>query len=123
MLNLGAVKDLAQVSINGKDLGILWKAPYQVDATGALKAGANRVEIQVTNEWTNRQIGDRLGPPEKRVLAPAGGPAGGGRGGPPAAAGRGGAPAGGGGGFGRGPQTPLESGLLGPVTLVSVAAR
>jgi hypothetical protein len=101
LLDLGMVKDLAEVSINGKALGILWKAPYQVDATGILKAGANRLEIKVTNEWTNRQIGDRLAPPEKRVLAPAGGPGGGGRG---------------------GNQTPLESGLIGPVTVVSVAA-
>jgi len=107
MLDLGTVKDLAEVSINGKAMGIVWKAPYQVDASGILKPGTNRLEIKVTNEWTNRQIGDRLGPPEKRVLAPAGGPAGG----------RGG----GGGGFGN--QTPLESGLIGPVTILAIAHR
>ncbi len=51
-----------------RSLGILWKAPYQVDVTSALKAGANQLEIKVTNEWTNRLIGDRLAP-AKRVLA------------------------------------------------------
>jgi hypothetical protein len=108
MLDLGTVKDLAEVSINGKAMGILWKAPYQVDATGALKPGPNRLEIKVTNEWTNRLIGDRLGPTDKRVLASSG-PAPGGRGG--------------GGGFGLANQTPIESGLIGPVTVISVEAR
>ena len=59
LLDLGAVKDLAQVSVNGHALGILWKPPYRVDVTDALKMGTNQLEIQVTNEWTNRQIGDR----------------------------------------------------------------
>ncbi|SPE37413.1 Glycoside hydrolase family 2 sugar binding (fragment) [Candidatus Sulfopaludibacter sp. SbA6] len=108
-LDLGTVKDLAEVSIDGKALGILWKAPYRLDATSVLKPGANRLEIRVTNQWTNRQIGDRLAPLEKRVLAPAGSSAAGGRGSGP--------------GFGFGNQTPLESGLIGPVTVVSVAAR
>ena len=61
--------DPAQVSVNGKALGTLWKPPYQSDVTGVLKPGANQLEIEVTNEWTNRLIGDRLAPPEKRVLA------------------------------------------------------
>jgi hypothetical protein len=104
LLDLGTVKDLAEVSVNGKALGTLWKPPYQVDATGALRPGANQLEIKVTNQWTNRQMGDRLGPPEKRVLPPVGGfmMAGGGRG---------------------GPQTPAESGLIGPVTLVAQQSR
>ncbi|HUA62744.1 MAG TPA: glycosyl hydrolase, partial [Verrucomicrobiae bacterium] len=103
VLDLGTVKDLAEVSINGKDLGVLWKAPYRVDATGALKPGANRLEIKVTNEWTNRQLGDRLAPPDKRVLPPQPAPFGGGRGGPAAF---------------RNPP-PLESGLIGPVNIVA----
>jgi hypothetical protein len=141
LLDLGMVKDLAEVSVNGKALGILWKAPYRVDATGALKAGANRLEVKVTNEWTNRQIGDRLLPVEKRVLAQAapmfGAPAGAapaGRGAAPAgaaAAGRGGAPAGRGGaappagamGGRGGPQIPAESGLMGPVTVISQGGK
>ena len=58
-IDLGTVKNLAEVSVNRKNLGIVWKAPYQVDATGALKPGTNRVEIKVTNGWANRIIGDR----------------------------------------------------------------
>jgi len=68
-LDLGTVADLAEVSINGQGLGILWKQPYVVDATKVLKPGNNQLEIKVTNEWTNRIIGDRAGPPEKRVLS------------------------------------------------------
>jgi hypothetical protein len=101
-LDLGVAKDLAAVSVNGTAVGTVWHAPYRVDVTGALKPGPNRVEIQVTNEWSNRQMGDRLLPAEKRVLA-AGPPTfGGGRG---------------------GPQTPLESGLLGPVAVISVEKK
>ena len=95
LLNLSTVNDLAEVSINGKALGILWKSPYELDVTGALKPGANQLEIKVTNEWTNRLIGDRSAP-ARRVLAES----------PPA--------------FGP-PPTLTQSGLLGPVTLVSVA--
>jgi len=57
-LDLGDVKNLAEVSVNGKALGILWKAPFRVDVTDALKPGANALEIRVTNLWVNRLIGD-----------------------------------------------------------------
>jgi hypothetical protein len=53
------VKELAEVSVNGKPLGIVWKRPFRVDATGALIAGANVLEVKVTNLWVNRMIGDR----------------------------------------------------------------
>jgi len=52
------VKNLAEVIVNGKSLGIVWKAPFRVDATDALKPGANALEIKVTNLWVNRLIGD-----------------------------------------------------------------
>jgi len=58
-LDLGSVKNLAAVSVNGKSLGIVWKQPYRVDATSALKPGANSLEVKVTNGWANRIIGDR----------------------------------------------------------------
>ena len=58
-IDLGDVKNLAEVSVNGKSLGILWHSPYRVDVTGALKAGANEVSIKVTNAWVNRLIGDQ----------------------------------------------------------------
>ena len=120
LLDLGTVADLAEVSLNGKSLGDLWKPPYQVDLTGALKPGANQLTIKVTNEWTNRIIGDRLLPPEKRVLAPVGNPMGG-----PArpAQPRRVPPPGPIRGFSMVPQAPLESGLIGPVTVISSVPR
>jgi beta-galactosidase/beta-glucuronidase len=58
-LDLGDVKNLAEVSVNGKPLGIVWKTPYRVDVTGVLKSGKNMVEITVADAWVNRIIGDR----------------------------------------------------------------
>ncbi|MGA3156604.1 MAG: glycosyl hydrolase [Steroidobacteraceae bacterium] len=58
-LDLGAVSKVAQVFVNGQDLGILWKVPYRIDVTSALHSGANQIEIRVTNLWVNRLIGDR----------------------------------------------------------------
>jgi hypothetical protein len=58
-LDLGSVKNLAEVWVNGKPLGVVWKTPFRVDATEALKAGANLVEVKVTNLWVNRLIGDQ----------------------------------------------------------------
>ena len=58
-IDLGEVKNLAEVSVNGKPLGIRWKTPYRVDVTNVLKPGANTLEIKVTNPWVNRIIGDR----------------------------------------------------------------
>lgn len=52
--------------MNGKSLGILWKAPFRVDVTGALKPGTNQLEIKITNLWPNRLIGDEALPREKR---------------------------------------------------------
>jgi hypothetical protein len=105
MLDLGDVKELAEVSVNGKPVGILWTPPFRADVTGALTSGLNRLEVKVTNLWTNRMIGDQELPPEKRYTfstydpydktSP----------------------------FGRrmGESPPLVSGLLGPVTLSAVA--
>jgi hypothetical protein len=58
-IDLGEVRNLAQVSINGEPLGILWKIPYRVDVTGTIKAGPNTLVIKVTNPWVNRIVGDR----------------------------------------------------------------
>ena len=57
-IDLGDVKNIAVVSVNGKPLGTVWHAPYRVDATSALKAGANQVTVTVINAWVNRLIGD-----------------------------------------------------------------
>jgi len=69
-LDLGKVMDIAEVSINGKPLGTSWKPPYIFDVTSVLKPGFNRFQIAVTNQWTNRLLGDR-DPAVKRKVLPA----------------------------------------------------
>ena len=60
MLDLGTVKEIAEVAVNGKPVGgILWKPPYRVDVSDFLKAGANQLTVKVTNLWPNRMIGDQ----------------------------------------------------------------
>jgi len=57
-LDLGSVKNLAEVVVNGKSLGIIWKTPFRVNVTKALHQGENALEIKVTNLWVNNLIGD-----------------------------------------------------------------
>ena len=57
-LDLGDVKNLAEVTVNGKSLGVVWHAPYRLDITSALKSGRNELSVRVTNAWVNRLIGD-----------------------------------------------------------------
>jgi len=57
-LRLGQVFVIAELFVNGEDMGILWHEPYSKDITNALKAGANTIEVRVTNQWINRLIGD-----------------------------------------------------------------
>jgi len=66
-LNLGKVENLAEVRLNGKDLGVVWTAPWQVEITAALRPTDNKLEIDVVNLWPNRLIGDAALPPEKRL--------------------------------------------------------
>jgi hypothetical protein len=63
-LDLGRVEVIAAVRVNGKDLGKLWKPPFRIDVTDAVRAGANMLEVQVTNLWPNRLIGDEHFPAE-----------------------------------------------------------
>jgi hypothetical protein len=95
LIDLGDVRDIAQVRVNGKETGITWAPPYQVDITSALHAGANHLQIAVTDEWTNRVMGDRLDPAHPILAGPL----------PP--------------NFGPPPTAPPTSGLLGPITLLS----
>jgi hypothetical protein len=64
-IDLGEVKNLAEVAVNGKPLGVVWHKPYRVDVTGVLKPGANQLTIKVTNAWVNRLIGDQQ--PDEKV--------------------------------------------------------
>jgi (4-O-methyl)-D-glucuronate---lignin esterase len=91
VLDLGKVADIAEVTINGTLTGLLWNAPYRTDVTGLLKKGTNKIEVKVTNQWTNRLIGDQKSAPDKKILNSSV--------------------------MVRG-KIPIESGLLGPVTII-----
>ncbi len=91
-LDLGTVRNLATVSVNGRDLGVAWHTPFRFDVTDAIHPGSNQIEIRVTNTWVNRLIGDRQ-PNAKRHAFTTFNP--------------------------YQPDSPLlESGLLGPVRLI-----
>ena len=95
-LDLGSVREVAEVKLNGVDLGILWKPPYRVDITRAARPGSNHLAVRITNLWPNRMIGDAALPLEKRFTYATFQPF--------------------------KPDDPLlESGLLGPVTLQPLA--
>ncbi len=61
-LDLGRVHMVAEVRLNGKELGVEWIQPYKLNITEALKEGENHLEIAVTNQWSNRLIGDERFP-------------------------------------------------------------
>jgi hypothetical protein len=65
-LDLGEVRNIAQVRLNGKDLGVVWTAPWRVDVTAIATREGNELEIDVVNLWPNRLIGDGLLPKERR---------------------------------------------------------
>jgi len=94
-LDLGEVQSLAEVSVNGTSLGVVWKKPFRVDMTEALKPGGNSLEVKVTNLWANRMIGDRQpgAPKQYTFTRPA---------------------------FYKADSPLLPSGLLGPVRVVQV---
>jgi len=96
-IDLGNVKNLAEVIVNGISVGTVWRTPYRVDVTTALKPGVNKVVIKVANAWVNRLIGDQQPEATKytfTVIHPY-----------------------------KADSPLLESGLLGPVTLVREDAR
>ena len=59
-LDLGIVKDMAEVTLNGTDLGVVWCEPFRLDITGAVKNRGNVLKIKVVNKWSNRLQGDEL---------------------------------------------------------------
>jgi len=62
LLDLGVVHNIARVRLNGKDLGVLWTAPWRIDITDVVQAKGNCLEIEVANLWPNRLIGDEQEP-------------------------------------------------------------
>ena len=66
-LDLGDVRELAEVRVNGQSCGITWAPPFRVDISRALKPGANQLEIEVVNFWPNRIIGDQSLPEAQRL--------------------------------------------------------
>ena len=63
---LGEVHNMARVRLNGRDLGVVWCAPWRVDVTSTARGKDNQLEIEVANLWPNRLIGDAALPPEER---------------------------------------------------------
>ncbi|HLF33178.1 MAG TPA: glycosyl hydrolase [Cyclobacteriaceae bacterium] len=61
-LDLGEVKVMAEVTVNGNNKGVLWKKPYKADITDVVKPGRNRLTVRVTNTWWNRLVGDERYP-------------------------------------------------------------
>jgi len=71
-LDLGEVKNIAEVKLNGVDFGVFWKTPYAVNVSRAIETGTNELEIRITNLWPNRLIGDeKLYPDPSLHYAPA----------------------------------------------------
>lgn len=95
LLDLGKVCDLAEVTLNGQNLGVIWKLPFRLDVTDYLRKGENLLEVKVINPWRNRMIGDAQPDcPEKITYTTLSG--------------------------GLGETSPLrESGLIGPVRIIS----
>jgi hypothetical protein len=95
-LDLGRVKELAEVSLNGQGLGVVWCAPWRLEITRVVRPGANELELVVANQWVNRLARDSGLPAEQRLTWTTWNP--------------------------YKPDAPLlESGLLGPVVLQAVA--
>jgi hypothetical protein len=65
-LDLGDVRDIAEVFVNGQSAGVIWKAPFRADITSLVKPGANKLKIEVMNLWFNRLVGDQFLPDEKK---------------------------------------------------------
>jgi len=98
ILALGKVRDIANVYVNESSLGICWKPPYTIDVTDVLRTGENFLEIEITNQWTNRIIGDSKLDEKQKILNERKDAI-----------------------YFFGPQPPLEeSGLIGPVTIKEI---
>ena len=66
-IDLGEVKNLAEVTLNGKNLGVLWKKPFRINISNAVKTGENLLEVKVINLWVNRLIGDMQADVQEKI--------------------------------------------------------
>jgi len=66
-LDLGSLWAVGEVWLNGQSLGIVWKPPYRVEITDVAKAGSNHLKIDIANTWNNRLVGDGLSPKDQRL--------------------------------------------------------
>ena len=64
-LSLSEVHEVAAIRINGQPAQTLWKQPWSARVDTLLHPGDNTIEIDVTNLWPNRIIGDAQSPTEK----------------------------------------------------------
>ena len=67
IIQFSEIHDIATVRVNGRDCGVIWTAPYQADISHAVKVGNNTIEIELTNTWHNRLIGDHGLPAAQRI--------------------------------------------------------
>jgi hypothetical protein len=65
-IDLGNVRELAEVKVNGQSCGVVWAPPFRVDISHALKSGINQLEVEIVNFWPNRIIGDQFLPEPER---------------------------------------------------------
>jgi hypothetical protein len=62
LLDLGRVEALAEVILNGRNLGVLWKPPFRVDVSRLVRPGKNKLEVRVAGTWLNRLVGEKRHP-------------------------------------------------------------
>jgi hypothetical protein len=67
ILDLGNLRELAEVKVNGKSCGVLWCPPWSMEISDAVKPGENNLRIEIVNFWPNRIIGDATLPPDRRL--------------------------------------------------------
>jgi hypothetical protein len=68
-IDLGEMRDVADVFVNGKPAGILWKKPFCADVSELVRTGNNELKIEIVNLWINRLTGDMLSEPENRYCS------------------------------------------------------